>query len=631
MNNVLNVEELFSGRLFVVPDYQRGYAWESKQRNEFLEDIELLPAGKDHFTGTIVLHASNGAQQRMDQSGKKYADYNIVDGQQRLTTIVLFLDAIRRQMQDVENLGELTTGILSAYVYVKTLAGERIHKLSLNRDSHKYFVNNILEDPPGPEGPLIASHQRLRDAKTHFRDYLARRRASAEDDVSRWLVDLYDTVTHRLRISLYEVNEASDVGIIFEVMNNRGKPLSELEKVKNYLLYAGSKLDLEGHRLGDDVNQTWTNMFERLMSAHLASSKEENQLLRMHWIMVYDYRARNFDGSNSIKSRFQLREYADRHKELLSGMKRYTRTLDRASLAYCEIMEPTHSGAFGALRTDPGLRREIIHASEKLERINVVATFLPLLMAIRLRFPEDGGKYRDALWLCEKFAFRVYRLLERRADAGQKTIFRVANELFAGDIDFGEAMRQLRSELFAYCPNRVFKERFNLDEEENSWYGWSGLKYLLYEYEEHLAQNHTVQLPWHAIAKRPIEQTIEHILPQTPNDKYWRERFTPTDVRRFLHDIGNLCLTTDNRQYGNSAFPIKKGTPGAKTACYADSNLFQERELASFADWNPESVMKRRSKIVAWALERWAVDDAGVSPILPGEIDDEVVSDDTPE
>ena len=56
MKNVPNIEELFSGRLFVVPDYQRGYAWESRQWDEFIEDIELLPSGKDHFTGTIVLH-----------------------------------------------------------------------------------------------------------------------------------------------------------------------------------------------------------------------------------------------------------------------------------------------------------------------------------------------------------------------------------------------------------------------------------------------------------------------------------------------------------------------------------------------------------------------------------------------
>ena len=60
-------------------------------------------------------------------------------------------------------------------------------------------------------------------------------KAAQTDDSPAWLVTLYDKVTHRLRLSLYAVNDASDVGVIFEVMNNRGKPLSELEKVKNFM------------------------------------------------------------------------------------------------------------------------------------------------------------------------------------------------------------------------------------------------------------------------------------------------------------------------------------------------------------------------------------------------------------
>jgi hypothetical protein len=56
MKNVLSIQELFTGRLFRVPDYQRGYAWEKQHLTDFLEDLELLPTGKNHYTGTIVLH-----------------------------------------------------------------------------------------------------------------------------------------------------------------------------------------------------------------------------------------------------------------------------------------------------------------------------------------------------------------------------------------------------------------------------------------------------------------------------------------------------------------------------------------------------------------------------------------------
>ncbi len=622
MNNVLNVEEIFGGRLFVIPDYQRGYAWELQQWSEFLDDVELLPEKKDHFTGTVVLHENESMESRIDETGKKYAYFNIVDGQQRLTTIVLLLDAIRYEMQKFSKLSALKSGITSNYLHANDLNGERIHKLTLNRNCHPFFVNNILGDPPGPEGPVIASHKRLRDAKRHFRAYLSKRLAEQSND-SAWLIGLYDKITHRLRMSLYTVSEASDVGVIFEVMNNRGKPLSELEKVKNYLLYAGSKLNLAPHSLADSVNSTWTNIFERLMAADLSGNKDEDQLLRMHWLMAYDHRSRNFEGSKSIKARFRLRDYDGRHKELLSDLQKYTKTLDQASLAYCDIMHPMRSDAFAAFKDNPALHQEIVHASEKLDRVNVVATFLPLLIATRLRFPEDGQQYVDLVRLCEVFAFRVYRLLERRSDAGQKTIFRVAHELFDRSIDVDEAMRQLRSELLGYCPDHAFSEKFKLSEEENNWYYESALKYLLFEYEEYLATGRTIQPSWNMIAKRPIEQTIEHILPQTPTDVYWASRFNKDAVRRLLHDLGNLCLTSDNSAYGNKGFPEKKGKPGLGSPCYADSSLYQERELAGYDDWTPDSIVKRREKIIKWAIGRWHVDDSGTTAVVPDSEDGE--------
>src|SRR5262245_49111272 len=96
MNNVLSIEQLFSERVLRVPDYQRGYAWEEPHLDELLEDIELLPQGKHHYTGTVVLHATEDTG-LLDEEGKSYSVFNVVDGQQRLTTLVLLLDSIRRQ------------------------------------------------------------------------------------------------------------------------------------------------------------------------------------------------------------------------------------------------------------------------------------------------------------------------------------------------------------------------------------------------------------------------------------------------------------------------------------------------------------------------------------------------------
>ena len=94
MDNVISLNDLFHNRIFKVPDYQRGYSWERRQVREFLEDLELLMPQRSHYTGTVVLHEPpTAASNLMDVEGKTYNPVEIVDGQQRLTTIVLLLDA----------------------------------------------------------------------------------------------------------------------------------------------------------------------------------------------------------------------------------------------------------------------------------------------------------------------------------------------------------------------------------------------------------------------------------------------------------------------------------------------------------------------------------------------------------
>jgi uncharacterized protein with ParB-like and HNH nuclease domain len=94
-----SVAEIFSNQVFRIPDYQRGYAREEKQWDELLEDLDLLPEWRNHFTGTLVLSAGeNGSKKLLDIKGKAYTAYNVIDGQQRLTTLVILLKAIYQEM-----------------------------------------------------------------------------------------------------------------------------------------------------------------------------------------------------------------------------------------------------------------------------------------------------------------------------------------------------------------------------------------------------------------------------------------------------------------------------------------------------------------------------------------------------
>jgi len=607
MENLYTVGKVFSDRVFCVPDYQRGYAWEQRQCQDFIEDLELLGADKKHFFGLLILHTHLDDSSRVvDQRGHLYTVYDVVDGQQRLTTIVLFLNAIRKEMEQFEDLKTLASGLQETYIVMLDLNGQSRPKLTLNRDTHAFFYDTVLEQNENIQGPKIRSHQLLVEAKGYFAAYLDRKRRELKDGYPEWLKSEYLKLAQQLTLVVYTVQSEADAGVVFETMNNRGKDLTELEKVKNYLLYLASKLDLPAeHDLAESINDTWTHVFERLMAADLSGVRNEDQLLRAHWLMAYDYNPKNWDGSRSIKAKFNLGAYQDRHQALLEDLKAYLISLRNATIAYCDIFNPAHPNAFGALKADGTLRARIVSAGEKLARLDAPATFLPLLMAVRIRSPQDGSAYLKALELSEKFVFRVYRWLERPAHTGRSRMFRLGYELFRGR-HIQSVLNDLRRAILDYCSDQQFQSGFQ-EEEDGDWFHWRGLKYFLYEYEQHLAEaaGQAVRMPWEMLARK--RDTIEHILPQALDEEgYWAERFTPDQHRKYVHDIGNLTLTFDNSVLGKKPFPEKKGTASQKS-CYASSKLFVEHQLAGYDDWTEAEILARREAIAKWATERWHV------------------------
>src|SRR4051794_2594956 len=126
MDGLQTVEQIFVGRRFLIPDYQRGYAWEEQQWLELLEDIDLLPPGKTHFTGMVVLQPLQ--QTINDRGGQSYRSSDVVDGQQRLTSLVILLEAIRR-CAETEGQADLAEGIASGYMRLIDRSGQPTYRL----------------------------------------------------------------------------------------------------------------------------------------------------------------------------------------------------------------------------------------------------------------------------------------------------------------------------------------------------------------------------------------------------------------------------------------------------------------------------------------------------------------------
>ena len=477
MKDTLSLQDLFHNRIFRVPHYQRDYAWEEQQVGEFLDDLDLIGPSRHHYTGTIVLHQTHDAKMMMDNEGNSYVETDIVDGQQRLTTIVLLLNELSRALQAYDTSGTLADGIRKRYVATADIDGQPLHKLSLSDATDYFFKTSVLPDKQGVEDVPVMAARRLLAARRQISDHL-REPEEGEADHENWLRELHGKVTTRLQLNLYEVEWAGEVGVIFEVMNDRGKQLTDLEKVKNYLLYAASSLGVSQSsrdNLVDAANDAWGTILRQLMAAGLGSPANENQLLRAHWLMKYDPQPRRWEGSKSIRRRFDLRR-KERHTQLLGELHEYVKGLRDSCTAFCDALRPNRSSAFNSFNSRTEVRDAVVLWNRKLVRIGLTAVFLPLLMAVRMRWPTEPQRYLEVLKLCEVLAFRTYRIARYYTSYRQPAMFRLAFDVAHAGIDFDEASRQLKSHYGNMELRRAF-DAFTNAKSLHSVYEWPALRY----------------------------------------------------------------------------------------------------------------------------------------------------------
>ena len=267
-------------------------------------------------------------------------------------------------------------------------------------------------------------------------------------------------------------------------MNDRGKQLTDLEKVKNYLLYAASALNVtqdNREKLARSVNDAWAGILKQLMAAELGSPANENQLLRAHWLMDYDPQPRRWEGSKSIRRRFDLRR--GHHSKLLDELHAYVQGLRNSCVSFCDALRPNRDGAFSAFSN--AARNDVILWSEKITRIGTTATFLPLLMAARRHWPSEPYKYLELLKLCESLAFRTYRVARYYANYRQSAMFNLAFQVGTG-LDFEYLVREIKRNYGSRESRHAFEEFTSATNPQN-WYARNGIKYLLYEYENDLS------------------------------------------------------------------------------------------------------------------------------------------------
>jgi Protein of unknown function DUF262/Protein of unknown function (DUF1524) len=593
-------DELLSPRLLDIPDYQRGYAWEEQHLREFWEDLELIEPGRRHYTGTVVLR-DRGRSLLDEDREVPLEHFDVVDGQQRLTTCALLLDRVYDHLEALhdDDVRGARRRLLTAVV-----DGVRRPKLQVGADLREYWLRVILDGKPQVDGAPLAAQRRLSRAAEFVEDRLAAARAQCADDSAyhTWLRRLAGKVTSALQFTVYVVDNDSDVGVIFETLNQRGKDLTELEKTKNYLLYLANFLD-DGPRqqLAAAINESWRAIFANLGSAQLGPAHED-QLLRAHWLATQDPRQREWDKIRSVKERFHRSNYRDDKSLLLDEVSAYVYSLREASAAYRDIVTDSPDGfaAYGADAADVRKR------SRQLRQAGVVLIFAPLLIAARLRFPADGKAYGSVVDLCERYSVRVFLINERRSNAGSTRLYNLAFQLHR-DGNLPAALAGLAERIRFFAGDE--ETAAELRDPRRNWYAKPGHKYFLYQYELHVLGGAAPVYGFEHFTRGEFRaSTTEHVLPQTPTGKCWRV-FGAKDRVLYTNSLGNLVLTYDNSVYSNHCFTRKRdgitGPDGKTTRCYRASALKQEQELATFDEWTPALVQQRQDMLAQWAMTRW--------------------------
>lgn len=487
---LMSLPTLFDGNLFVIPDYQRGYAWDEKQMLELLQDIDhLMNDGMNirHYTGTIVLSQPAHLEKR---------EFHIVDGQQRLTSLVILMRMLMEHLPDSRSL------LKKRYLKRGKLGNERM-VLSVNSDSKLYFDRAILGDGEKvEEQATLESHKRLLSARRAIDKWLGRRL-----DAGIQAQTIQDTIETELGFLVYAPKEDAETGIMFEVINNRGKSLSELEKVKNYLIYCCVKL--QANTMRDTINRDWSDIIRNLATAKKTFTADEGSFLR--YCVAVHFKLNKTDsqhGYAALKKRIGIDAALsndERRNEAIIQIADFLSFMKNASVWYARLYGRQHEGLDSDLRSVlDQIRAQDRHAS-----------IMPLFLALVIKTDLQEERRLHLLNLLEVLNFRVYmaRNITNRNDSGQGDLYYYASRFYHDELllDFSEEEREvgkLRLDSHAdaleyllvdfvlvYAIDKRFLESFILEPDSpEDFYNWSGLRYFLMSYEAELQPKKTIQI-----------------------------------------------------------------------------------------------------------------------------------------
>ncbi|GAB6192557.1 GmrSD restriction endonuclease domain-containing protein [Desulfocastanea catecholica] len=554
---------------FVIPIYQRTYSWTETECRQLWDDILRTGRAEEvtaHFVGSIV-YVEKGLYHVMSQT-----PLLVIDGQQRLTTIMLLIEALARALGGEEPLSGFSAKKLRNYYLLNPLEdGESRYKLVLSQ-TDKASLKALLDQQAKPAEFSL----RIEENFKLFQEWIS----GIQDD----LISLCKGLAKLVIVDISLNRDQDNPQLIFESLNSTGRELSQADLIRNFIL-----MGLEP--------QLQTKLYE------------------LHWrpmevLFGQEAYAAHFDGF--------MRHYLTvktgvlpKVREVYEAFKQFARSPKAGDVESMVKDIHTFAGYYCAIALGGEQDPQLKIAFHDIRELKVDVSF-PLLL-------ELYHDYSTGLMTKEEI-LQAARLVEsyvfRRVVCAIPT--NSMNKTFA---TFGRALKKDRylesiQAHFLLLPSyRRFPkdEEFKRDLKTRDLYNFRSRSYWLRRLENHGRKERV-----------PVDQyTIEHILPQNPKlSGQWQADLGAEWQRvqeTWLHTLGNLTLSGYNSEYSDRSFAEKRDMSGG----FAQSPLLLNQGLGALNSWNEESICARAAKLANKAATVWAMprlDEATLAAYKPSTV-----------
>jgi uncharacterized protein with ParB-like and HNH nuclease domain len=563
----LSISQLLSteSEQFVIPAYQRRYSWQDKQVKELFDDINHLESGDTHLLGSIVCLTSDYAV--------GINTLELVDGQQRTTTIMLFLDAIEDRLRadgnddDAQSVAKMVTS--------KDYTGTKSKKLVLGDLDNKDFMRVI----DGVELDEVINNNLLKARKL------------IGDLISKLSIEEFNQLRYKFINQAYiirlDVAQAKDAFKLFETINNRGLSLSPTDIIKNFLLGNASIINKETL---ESVKEDWTkivlsldgidmdNFFRQYMAGLTGQKVTQTRLIDT----FKTYYAQNIEEGEALIEEYE--EFADVKESTASNkqdLKAFAKTLRLAADIYSKIQRANFD--------EDEVNRRLIN----LKKIRSVASYTFILNLM-----QRGVANNDVLEILRMIEiFMLRRNVAEYRTSELEDIFVALTKL--PDVNIVANTKQILTD------NMPSDEEFNARLQKHVFKGQleARAKYML----EYLGYGSLSPTEMVIKSHRAVE--LEHIMPQTIDTKRSKEEFGDwvsylgEDAAlhsEYLVKLGNLTMLGKKLNIVASNNPFE-----AKKIEYEKSEIAATRELANVKEWGLIQIDLRTAELAKKATELW--------------------------